>query len=57
MADSLTGQVAVNVATEFKKAVEITGIILTRVDGDGRGGAAVSMKFTTGVPIKFLGVG
>ena len=57
VADSLTGQVAVNIATEFKKAVEITGIILTRVDGDGRGGAAVSMKFTTGVPIKFLGVG
>ena len=57
VADSLTGQVAVNIATEFKKAVEITGIILTRADGDGRGGAAVSMKFTTGVPIKFLGVG
>ena len=57
VADSLKGQVAVNIATEFKKAVEITGIILTRVDGDGRGGAAVSMKFTTGVPIKFLGVG
>ena len=57
VADSLTGQVAVNIATEFKKAVDLTGIILTRVDGDGRGGAAVSMKFTTGVPIKFLGVG
>ena len=57
VADSLTGQVAVNVATEFKKAVDLTGIILTRADGDGRGGAAVSMKFTTGVPIKFLGVG
>ena len=57
VADSLTGQVAVNIATEFKKAADLTGIILTRVDGDGRGGAAVSMKFTTGVPIKFLGVG
>tara|TARA_B100001123_G_scaffold443886_1_gene591218 strand:- start:369 stop:1727 length:1359 start_codon:yes stop_codon:yes gene_type:complete len=57
VADSLTGQAAVNIATEFKKAVDLTGIILTRADGDGRGGAAVSMKFTTGVPIKFLGVG
>ena len=57
VADSLTGQVAVNVASEFKKTVDLTGIILTRADGDGRGGAAVSMKFTTGVPIKFLGVG
>ena len=57
VADSLTGQVAVNIATEFKKAVDLTGIILTRADGDGRGGAAVSMKFSTGVPIKFLGVG
>jgi len=57
VADSLTGQVAVNVAEEFKKTVNLTGIILTRVDGDGRGGAAVSMKFASGVPIKFLGVG
>ena len=57
IADSLTGQVAVNVATEFKKAVDLTGIILTRADGDGRGGAAVSMKFVTEIPIKFLGVG
>jgi len=57
VADSLTGQIAVNIATEFKKAVDLTGIVLTRADGDGRGGAAVSMKFTTGVPIKFLGVG
>ena len=57
VADSLTGQVAVNIATEFKKAVDLTGIVLTRADGDGRGGAAVSMKFTTGVPIKFLGIG
>jgi len=57
VADSLTGQVAVNVAQEFKKAVDLTGIILSRVDGDGRGGAALSMKFSTNTPIKFMGVG
>ncbi len=57
VADSLTGQVAVNVASEFKKTVDLTGIVLTRVDGDGRGGAALSMKFATNVPIKFIGVG
>jgi len=57
VADSLTGQVAVNVAQEFKKAVDLTGIILTRVDGDGRGGAALSMKFSTNTPIKFIGIG
>ena len=57
VADSLTGQVAVNVAQEFKKAVDLTGIILTRVDGDGRGGAALSMKFSTNTPIKFMGTG
>ena len=57
VADSLTGQVAVNVAQEFKKAVDLTGIILSRVDGDGRGGAALSMKFVTNTPIKFMGVG
>ncbi len=57
VADSLTGQIAVNLATEFDKAVELTSIILTRVDGDGRGGAALSMRQTTGKPIKFLGVG
>ena len=57
VADSLTGQVAVNVAQEFNKAVELTGIILSRVDGDGRGGAALSMKFATNTPIKFMGVG
>ena len=57
VADSLTGQVAVNVAQEFKKAVDLTGIILTRVDGDGRGGAALSMKFATNTPIKFIGTG
>ena len=57
VADSLTGQVAVNVAQEFKKAVDLTGIILTRVDGDGRGGAALSMKFSTNISIKFMGTG
>ena len=57
VADSLTGQVAVNIASEFNKAVDLTGIILTRIDGDGRGGAALSMKEVTGKPIKFLGTG
>ena len=57
VADALTGQVAVNVAQEFKKAVDLTGIILTRIDGDGRGGAALSMKFVTNTPIKFMGTG
>ena len=57
VADSLTGQAAVNIAQEFKKAVNLTSIILTRVDGDGRGGAALSMKFSTNTPIKFMGTG
>jgi len=57
VADSLTGQIAVSVAQEFKKTVDLTGIILTRVDGDGRGGAALSMKFATNTPIKFIGMG
>ena len=57
VADSLTGQIAVKLASEFDKAVELTSIILTRVDGDGRGGAALSMKQTIGKPIKFIGVG
>ena len=57
VADSLTGQVAASVAKEFKNTLELSGIILTRADGDARGGAAVSMKFVSQVPIKFLGVG
>ena len=57
VADSLTGQVAAEVAKEFKNTVNLTGIILTRTDGDARGGAAVSMKFVSQVPIKFLGIG
>ena len=57
VADSLTGQIAVNVAKEFDTAVSLSSIILTRVDGDGRGGAALSMKHATGKPIKYIGVG
>ncbi|MBT6830909.1 MAG: signal recognition particle protein, partial [Rhodospirillaceae bacterium] len=57
VADSLTGQDAVNVATQFKERVDVTGIVLTRVDGDGRGGAALSMRAVTGCPIKLIGVG
>jgi len=57
VADSLTGQDAVNIASEFKKTVSLSSIILTRIDGDGKGGAALSMKSITGCPIKFLGTG
>jgi len=57
VADSLTGQVAAEVAKEFKNTVNVTGIVLTRADGDARGGAALSMKYVSQVPIKFLGVG
>ena len=57
VADSLTGQVAASVAKEFKNTVNLTGIVLTRSDGDGRGGAALSMKYVADVPIKFLGIG
>jgi len=55
--DAATGQEAVNVATHFDKALNITGSILTKLDGDARGGAALSMKSVTGKPIKFMGVG
>lgn len=55
--DSLTGQDAVNVAQQFKERVDVTGIVLTRIDGDGRGGAALSMREVTGCPIKMLGTG
>ena len=55
--DSLTGQEAVNVTSDFAKAINITGSILTRIDGDARGGAALSMKYITDCPIKFMGVG
>jgi len=57
VADSLTGQDAVNIAQEFQKTVKLTSIILTRIDGDGKGGAALSMKAVTGCPIKFLATG
>ncbi|MEQ8246477.1 MAG: signal recognition particle protein [Alphaproteobacteria bacterium] len=57
VADALTGQDAVNVAREFKERIGLTGIALTRVDGDGRGGAALSMRAVTGCPIKFMGTG
>jgi signal recognition particle subunit SRP54 len=57
VADALTGQDAVNIAKSFNDRVAVTGIILTRVDGDGRGGAALSMRSVTGAPIKFLGAG
>ncbi|WP_137863303.1 MULTISPECIES: signal recognition particle protein [unclassified Sphingomonas] len=55
--DSLTGQDAVNVATSFSAQVPLTGVILTRMDGDARGGAALSMRAVTGKPIKFAGMG
>jgi signal recognition particle subunit SRP54 len=57
VADSLTGQDAVNIAKSFNERVPLSGIILTRADGDSRGGAALSMRAVTGAPIKFLGVG
>lgn len=57
VADSLTGQDAVNVAREFDQQVGITGVVLTRMDGDGRGGAALSMRAVTGKPIKLAGTG
>lgn len=57
VADSLTGQDAVNVARAFNERVGLTGIVLTRVDGDGRGGAALSMRAVTGRPIKLIGTG
>ena len=55
--DAMTGQEAVAVADEFNKRVGLTGLILTKVDGDARGGAALSVRAVTGVPIKFMGVG
>ncbi len=57
VADAMTGQDAVRVAEEFHRRVGLTGLILTKVDGDARGGAALSIRAVTGVPIKYLGVG
>ena len=55
--DALSGQDAVNVAKEFNEKIGLTGIVLTRIDGDSRGGAALSMRAVTGCPVKFLGAG
>ena len=55
--DAMTGQDAVNTAEEFNKSIGLTGLILTKMDGDARGGAALSIKFVTGVPVKFIGTG
>ena len=55
--DALTGQDAVETATRFKERVPVSGIVMTRIDGDARGGAALSMRAVTGAPIKFVGVG
>lgn len=55
--DSMTGQEAVNVASEFKKEIEFTGIVLSKLDGDARGGAALSVASVTGIPVKFVTVG
>ncbi len=55
--DAMTGQEAVRVAEEFHKRIGLTGLILTKVDGDARGGAALSVRSVTGVPIKYLGIG
>ncbi len=57
VADSLTGQDAVNIASQFNEKIGVSGIILTRIDADGRGGAALSMRSVTGAPIKFMGTG
>ena len=55
--DALTGQDAVNVASSFSNQVDISGVVLTKMDGDARGGAALSMRAVTGKPIKFIGIG
>jgi len=57
VADAMTGQDAVRAASEFRARLPLTGMILTKVDGDARGGAALSIRAATGVPIKFLGTG
>ncbi len=57
VADAMTGQDAVNIAGAFDKAMDLTGVILTKMDGDARGGAALSIKAVTGKPLKFIGVG
>jgi signal recognition particle subunit SRP54 len=57
VADAMAGQDAVNAAKDFHKKVGITGLILTKMDGDARGGAALSIRQVTGVPVKFIGIG
>jgi signal recognition particle subunit SRP54 len=57
VADAMTGQEAVNVASEFHNRVGLTGVVFTKIDGDARGGAAISIREVTGIPIKFLGTG
>jgi len=57
IADAMTGQDAVNIASEFNKRLDLTGVILTKMDGDARGGAALSIKMVTGKPIKMVGIG
>ena len=57
VADAMTGQDAVNSAEEFHKKLSLTGVVLTKMDGDARGGAALSIRQVTGQPIKFIGVG
>ncbi len=57
VADAMTGQEAVNVAAEFHKRLSITGVVLTKMDGDARGGAALSINAATGAPLKFVGMG
>ncbi|MBI9088486.1 MAG: signal recognition particle protein [Desulfobacterium sp.] len=57
VADAMTGQDAVNIAGSFDKALDLSGVILTKMDGDARGGAALSIKAVTGKPLKFIGVG
>ena len=57
VADAMTGQDAVNIAQQFNERLDMTGVILTKLDGDARGGAALSIRYVTGKPIKFVGVG
>ena len=57
VADAMTGQDAVNIAKAFNDALDIGGVVLSKMDGDARGGAAISIKSVTGKPIKFIGVG
>jgi signal recognition particle subunit SRP54 len=57
IADAMTGQDAVNIATEFNSRLDLTGVVLTKMDGDARGGAALSIKKVTGKPIKLIGIG